>query len=64
MVDEYGHSARQPLAVAEVQGYAYAALQAAALLLTDRTEVLTARAKALLTKYGLPQQLVRPKSES
>ena len=59
MVDEYGHSARQPLAVAEVQGYAYAALQAAALLLTDRTEVLTARAKALQqafhTQFWLPE---------
>jgi glycogen debranching enzyme len=47
MVDEHGHSARQPLAVAEVQGYAYAALQAAALLLADRAEALKARANSL-----------------
>ena len=47
MVDEHGSSARQPLAVAEVQGYAYAALQAAALLLPGRAKSLLARATAL-----------------
>lgn len=47
MVDENGRIARQPLAVAEVQGYAYAALQSAACLLPDRAEMLVSRAAAL-----------------
>ncbi len=51
MVDEHGKSARQPLAVAEVQGYAYAALQAAAVLLVDRADKLTSRAKALQKSF-------------
>ncbi len=47
MVDQHGEQARQPLAVAEVQGYAYAALLAAATLLPERAEALTSRAAAL-----------------
>ncbi len=59
MVDEYGKLARQPLAVAEVQGYAYAALLAAARLLPARADLLTARADVLKesfhTRYWLPE---------
>ena len=59
MVDEHGDLARQPLAVAEVQGYAYAALLAAATLLPQRAETLTARATALRasfhTQFWLPE---------
>ena len=51
MVDEHGVPARQPLAVAEVQGYAYAALLAAARLLPARAEALTARAEALASAF-------------
>lgn len=51
MVDEHGQSARQPLAVAEVQGYAYAALLAAARLLPARAPDLTARAERLRTAF-------------
>ena len=47
MVDEHGQCARQPLAVAEVQGYAYAALRAAARLIPDRAEALDRRADEL-----------------
>lgn len=47
MVDEHGNAARQPLAVAEVQGYAYAALLAAARLLPGRSDALQARAATL-----------------
>jgi len=35
MVDEHGHQAKQPIAVAEVQGYCYAALRALPKLLGD-----------------------------
>ena len=58
MVDEHGQSARQPLAVAEVQGYAYAALLSAAYLLPDRAEALLRRAevlrKAFHNQFWLP----------
>src|SRR5688500_6434240 len=57
MVDEHGQSAAQPLAVAEVQGYSFAALLAAAKLLPEREGVLTERAAALKeafhTRYWL-----------
>ena len=59
MVDEHGQSARQPLAVAEVQGYAYAALLSAARLLPDRAKALSLRAQALKeafhTQFWLPE---------
>jgi glycogen debranching enzyme len=51
MLDEYGKPAAQPLAVAEVQGYAYAALLAAARLLPERAEALNDRAVALRTAF-------------
>jgi glycogen debranching enzyme len=51
MVDEHGLPARQPIAVAEVQGYAYAALLAAARLLPERAEALTTRAEALASAF-------------
>jgi glycogen debranching enzyme len=51
MVDDQGRPARQPLAVAEVQGYAYAALLAAARLLPDRAAALTERASALAAAF-------------
>jgi glycogen debranching enzyme len=47
MVDEHGRQARQPIAVAEVQGYAYAALRAAARLMPERAVELDARAATL-----------------
>lgn len=59
MVDEHGQPARQPLAVAEVQGYAYAALIAAARLIPDRADSLTMRALSLRNafhaKFWLPE---------
>ena len=59
MVDEHGQLALQPLAVAEVQGYAFAALHAAAYLLPDRAETLTTRATALQeafhSQFWLPE---------
>lgn len=59
MVDEHGKSARQPLAVAEVQGFAYAALLAAARLLPARFDALTTRANTLKVsfhaRYWLPE---------
>lgn len=59
MVDEHGQSARQPLAVAEVQGYAYAALLAAARMLPDRADALMASAdilrKSFHERFWLPE---------
>ena len=51
MVDEHGKQARQPIAVAEVQGYAYAALLAAAQLLPERANDLIGRATALQNTF-------------
>lgn len=51
MVDHRGQPACQPLAVAEVQGYAYAALLAAARLLPERSASLTERARALRATF-------------
>lgn len=59
MLDENGKEASQPLAVAEVQGYAYAALVAAAELLPERAGSLLARAERLRqsfqTLFWLPE---------
>lgn len=59
MLDENGKEASQPLAVAEVQGYAYAALVAAAVLLPERADSLLARADRLRqsfqTLFWLPE---------
>lgn len=59
MVDEMGQRARQPLAVAEVQGYAFAALIAAARLLPARESDLLARAdvlrEAFHRRFWLPE---------
>jgi glycogen debranching enzyme len=51
MVDEHGQPARQPLAVAEVQGYAHAALLAVAELLPERRDALRARAATLADAF-------------
>ena len=51
MVDEHGQAARQPLAVAEVQGYCFAALQAAAHLLPEQAIELEARAATLRDSF-------------
>lgn len=51
MVDEHGQAAQQPLAVAEVQGYAFAALFAASRLLPTRATELIDRADGLRTAF-------------
>jgi Amylo-alpha-1,6-glucosidase/N-terminal domain of (some) glycogen debranching enzymes len=51
MLDEHGQPAAQPLAVAEVQGYAYAALLAAACLLPERADELNDRAAKLRAAF-------------
>lgn len=51
MLDENGKEARQPLAVAEVQGYAHAALLAAARFLPERAFSLLARAERLRQSF-------------
>ncbi len=63
MVDELGKPARQPIAVAEVQGYCYAALMEMAAIVAgsdpDQSERLTARAallrRVVRDKFWIPK---------
>ena len=50
--------ARSPIRLAEVQGYAYAALIAAAALLPDRAPVLTRRAVAFVAVRAILEDAI------